>query len=61
LDDADVIDTRRPLEAAMDQPATYLHWGFVQISFGNLIVIGLMFLAFVLALVLPFPRGKDKP
>jgi hypothetical protein len=45
----------------MDHPATYLDWSFVQISVGNLIVIGLMLLVFVLALVLPFPHGKDKP
>jgi hypothetical protein len=42
----------------MDQPATYLHWGVIQISVGNLIVIGLMILVFVLALVVPFPRRR---
>jgi hypothetical protein len=33
----------------------FLHVGVVQISLGNLIVIGAMVLVFVLALVLPFP------
>jgi hypothetical protein len=45
----------------MDQPGTYLHWGVIQISVANLIVIGLMLLVFVLALVLPFPRGRQRP
>ncbi|MGC9961356.1 MAG: hypothetical protein ABSE47_05570 [Acidimicrobiales bacterium] len=36
----------------------YVHWGFIQISVANLVVIGLMLLIFVLALVLPFPHGK---
>lgn len=34
----------------------YVHWGFIQISVANLVVILLMVLVFVLALVLPFPR-----
>jgi hypothetical protein len=34
---------------------SYLSWGVVQISWANLIVVLLMLLAFVLALVLPFP------
>ncbi len=36
----------------------YLHWGFIQLSVANLVVILLMILVFVLALVLPFPRRK---
>lgn len=39
----------------MDQPAQYFHWGFILISLPNLVLIGVMFLLFVLALVLPFP------
>jgi hypothetical protein len=49
------------MEVAVDQPGTYLHWGVIQISVANLIVIGVMLLVFVLALVLPFPRGKEEP
>ncbi len=33
----------------------YLHWGVIQISLANLVVIGLLVGLFVLALVLPFP------
>jgi hypothetical protein len=36
----------------------YLHWGFIQISVANLVVIVLMTLVFVLAIILPFPRRK---
>jgi len=45
----------------MDQPGSYLTWGFIQISVANLIVIGLMLLVFVLALFLPFPGRKHRP
>ena len=34
----------------------YIHWGFIQISVANLVVILLMILVFVLAILLPFPR-----
>ncbi len=44
----------------LNQPAHYLVWGFIQVSIGNLVVILLMLLLFVLALVLPFPKGKDE-
>lgn len=37
--------------------AYFLHWGVVQISLANLIVIAAMLAVFALALVLPFPRG----
>jgi hypothetical protein len=36
-------------------PAHFLHWGVVQISLANLIVILLMIVLFVLALLIPFP------
>jgi len=41
--------------SAMDQPAGYLHWGFILISWPNLLLIGLMLVLFGLALILPFP------
>jgi hypothetical protein len=44
----------------LNQSATYLKWGFIQVSMGNLVVILIMILLFVLALVLPFPKGKDE-
>ncbi len=39
----------------------YIHWGFIQLSVANLIVIILMVVVFVLAIALPFPhktRGR---
>jgi hypothetical protein len=36
----------------------YVHWGFIQISVANLVVILLMLAVFVLAIALPFPRRK---
>jgi hypothetical protein len=37
----------------------FLHWGVIQISLANLLVIVLMLVVFVLALVLPFPPIHD--
>ena len=36
----------------------YVHWGFVQISVANLVVILLMIAVFLLTILLPFPRRK---
>jgi hypothetical protein len=39
----------------------FLHWGVIQISLANLVVIVLMLVVFVLALLLPFPHaGADE-
>lgn len=40
---------------SMDQPAGYLHVGFILISYPNLILIGIMLVIFAAALVIPFP------
>lgn len=37
--------------------AYFLHWGVVQVSLANLIVIALMVVIFVVALVVPFPHS----
>ena len=47
-------------QTALNEPGKYLDWGPVQISVGNLVVIGVMILLFVLAIALPFPKGRDK-
>lgn len=36
----------------------YIHWGAIQLSWANLVVILLMMVVFALALVIPFPRSK---
>jgi small-conductance mechanosensitive channel len=38
----------------------FLHWGVIQISLGNLLVIAVMILVFVLALLLPFPGRRGR-
>jgi hypothetical protein len=50
----------RPLAGVvpMDSPGTFLHWGVIQISVANLLVIIVMLVVFVLALLLPFPGRK---
>jgi hypothetical protein len=40
--------------------AHYLHWGVISISLTNAIIIGLMVVAFLLALVLPFPGSRSR-
>jgi hypothetical protein len=43
----------------MDSPATYFHWGFILISFPNLLVIGGMIVLFAIALIAPFPHSEE--
>jgi len=42
----------------LDGPGRYVHWGFIQISVANLVVIGLMLLVFVAAILIPFRRHR---
>ena len=48
------------VSAATVDSATYLTWGWLSISVPNLIVIVVMILLFVLAVLLPFPKDRDK-
>jgi hypothetical protein len=43
----------------MDSPATYLHWGFILISWPNLLVVLGMIVLFFVALIVPFPHGAE--
>lgn len=47
-----------PVAVGLDGSTRVVSWGVVQITWANLVVIGLMILVFVLALLLPFPRGR---
>ena len=49
----------RVLAVGLNGTGYYIHWRFFQISLANLIVIVLMIVVFILALLLPFPRGRD--
>lgn len=42
----------------LNHPGIYLHWGWFQMSLANFLVIVTMVVVFVLAIVLPFPRGR---
>ena len=49
------------LAISLDHPAKFFNWGFISISIPNLIMIGIIFVLFGLALVLPFPyHDKSK-
>jgi len=39
-------------------PGRYVHWGFIQISVANLVLIGLMVVVFVAAILIPFRRNR---
>jgi hypothetical protein len=45
-------------QGVLSRHAYFLHWGVIQISLTNFVIIVLMLVIFVLALVLPFPGGK---
>jgi hypothetical protein len=38
----------------------YVHWGVIQISVANLVIIGIMIALFALAIFLPFPKGRGR-
>jgi len=42
----------------LSHPGHYLHWGIIQISVANFVVIVLMVVVFAAALVLPFRSGR---
>ena len=51
-----------PLGAVVDlnKKPYYIHWGVVQISLANAIVIGLMIVVFIAAILVPFPKDRDQ-
>ena len=44
----------------LNHPGHYVHWGVIQLSVANLIVIGLMVAVFAAALLLRFPKPRDR-
>jgi hypothetical protein len=44
----------------LNRPGHYVHWGFIQMSYANLLVIVLMLLVFVAAILIPFKTHRDK-
>ena len=37
----------------------YVHWGVFNVSVTNIAIIAIMVIVFVLAILLPFPRGAE--
>jgi len=48
------------LAVGLNGTGYYVHWGFIQLSLANLVVIALMVVVFALALFVPFPGHKDR-
>lgn len=48
------------LAVDLNHPGHYVHWGVVQISVANLVVILVMIALFVAALLLPFPGTRRR-
>ena len=44
----------------LNHPAHTVDWHFIHLSVANVVVIGLMFVVFALAIVLPFPGGEKR-
>ncbi len=44
----------------MSHPGYYIHWGVIQISAANAIVIALMLVVFLVALFAPFPGRRRR-
>jgi hypothetical protein len=42
----------------LNHHAHYLHWHFITLSVSNVILIGVMFVVFFLAILLPFPHHE---
>lgn len=50
----------RVLAGTLDGPAHFLTWGPVQISVANLLTIGIIIALFALALLIPFPKARNR-
>jgi len=44
----------------LNHPAHTVDWSFIHLSVANVVVIGLMFVVFFAAILLPFPGGAGR-
>jgi len=44
----------------LTHPAHVVHWHFIKLPLANVIVIGLMLVAFAVAIALPFPGAASR-
>lgn len=42
----------------LNHPGRYVHWGVIQVSVANLVVVALMIALFAAAILLPFPGRR---
>jgi hypothetical protein len=54
------VSAQAVLAVNLNHPGRYVHWGVVQISVANLVVILLMIALFVAAILLPFPGTRRR-
>jgi len=52
-----VVSVSQVLAVSLNHPGHYVHWGVIQISVANLVVIAVMIALFVVAIFAPFPGG----
>ena len=55
-----LLQTPGMLAVGLNGTGYYIHWGFIQLSLANLLVIVLMTIVFFAALFLPFPGHGRK-
>jgi hypothetical protein len=48
------------LSINLNHPGRYVHWGVIQISVANLLLILLMVVVFAAAILLPFPGTRKR-
>jgi hypothetical protein len=52
------LSTMSPIN--LNHPGHYVHWGVIQISVANLLLILLMVAIFAAAILLPFPGSRRR-
>jgi hypothetical protein len=55
-----MITSQPLLSIGLNGPGHYLHWGVIQISVANLVVIAVMIVLFLAAILLPFPGTRRR-
>jgi hypothetical protein len=44
----------------LNRPGHFIHWGVIQLSLANLLVIAAMLVVFAAAVLVPFPKGRGR-
>jgi hypothetical protein len=54
------LDAKFVQAVNLNHPGRYVHWGVIQISLANIVVIAVMIAIFAAAILLPFPGRRRK-